>query len=81
METPNQLLGLWFGDDLGGFSCEASGRKAEEGREKGNERVRRRMGRLEAPAAGLVFTFCHSLEYRGALKEFPRRWKFEEIKV
>lgn len=37
METPNQLLGLWFGDDLGGFSCEASGRKAEEGREKGNE--------------------------------------------
>lgn len=40
-----------------------------------------RLGCPKAPVALLVFTFCHSLEYHRALKEFPRRSKFEEIKV
>lgn len=82
MEIPNQtpdLLGPWFGGDLGGFSGEASGRKAEEGREERREGAE--TGRLAAAAAALVFTFYHSLEHRAALKEFPRRSKFEEIKV
>ena len=58
---------------------EASGRKAEEGREERREGAE--TGRLAVPAAALVFTFCHSLEHRASLKEFPRRSKFEEIKV
>lgn len=51
----------------------------EEQRER--EKARQRMGRLEAPVARLVFSFCYSLEHHRALKEFPRRSKFKEIKV
>lgn len=73
--------GLWFGDPLRGHSSETSGSNTEGGREKAGERGGERATWRPRGMVRLVFTFCHSLEYHRAQKEFPRTSKFEEIKV